>query len=49
MPDDTPMMRQYKQIKAQHEGSVLLFCMGGFYQMFCRVQREVQRRTGLYA
>lgn len=47
MADDTPMMRQYKQIKAQHEDSVLLFRMGDFYEMFYRDAQEVSRLLNL--
>lgn len=31
---DTPMMKQYKEIKAQHPDSVLFFRLGDFYEMF---------------
>ncbi len=31
---DTPMMRQYLAIKAQHADSILLYRMGDFYEMF---------------
>lgn len=31
---DTPMMRQYLEIKEQHQESVLFFRMGDFYEMF---------------
>src|SRR3954453_16573988 len=31
-PRDTPMMRQYREAKAQHPGMLLLFRMGGFYE-----------------
>ncbi|OGL46203.1 MAG: DNA mismatch repair protein MutS [Candidatus Schekmanbacteria bacterium RBG_13_48_7] len=30
----TPMMQQYKKIKNQHPGSILMFRMGDFYEMF---------------
>jgi len=30
----TPMMRQYLEIKAQHPESILFFRMGDFYEMF---------------
>lgn len=35
-PDDklSPAMRQYQQFKAQHQGYVLFFRMGDFYEMF---------------
>ena len=31
---DTPMMRQYRAIKADHPDSILLYRMGDFYEMF---------------
>ena len=33
---DTPMMRQYLSIKAQHPDAILLYRMGDFYEMFLR-------------
>ena len=36
MQDDTvtPMMAQYLEIKAQHQGAILFYRMGDFYEMF---------------
>ncbi|MFC1618084.1 hypothetical protein ACFL2B_02285 [Patescibacteria group bacterium] len=34
MPSDTPLMKQYKSIKNQHQDAVLFFRMGDFYEMF---------------
>jgi len=31
---DTPLMRQYKDIKSRYPGSILFFRMGDFYEMF---------------
>ena len=31
---ETPVIRQYREIKAQHPGSILFFRMGDFYEMF---------------
>ena len=31
---DTPMLRQYKSIKAEHQDSILFFRLGDFYEMF---------------
>ena len=30
----TPMLRQYLEVKAQHEDAILLYRMGDFYEMF---------------
>src|SRR6058998_378255 len=30
----TPMLRQYRSIKAQHPDAILLFRLGDFYEMF---------------
>jgi len=34
MANQTPMMKQYRQIKREHAGALLLFRMGDFYEMF---------------
>jgi DNA mismatch repair protein MutS len=34
MATDTPMMRQYRQLKQQYPDAILLFRMGDFYEMF---------------
>jgi DNA mismatch repair protein MutS len=34
MAADTPMMRQYRQLKQQYPDAILLFRMGDFYEMF---------------
>src|SRR5215217_6747407 len=34
MSSSTPLMQQYRDIKAQHPGSILFFRMGDFYEMF---------------
>jgi len=34
MPELTPMMRQYQEIKAQHPDKILLFRVGDFYETF---------------
>jgi DNA mismatch repair protein MutS len=31
---ETPLMRQYNQIKAKHPDAILLFRMGDFYETF---------------
>ena len=33
-PDTTPLMRQYREIKAQHQEAILFFRVGDFYEMF---------------
>ena len=30
----TPMMARYLEVKAQHPGTLLLFRMGDFYELF---------------
>lgn len=34
MPADTPMMRQYREIREQHPDCLLFFRLGDFYEMF---------------
>ena len=43
----TPMMRQYKQVKAQYPDMVLLFRMGDFYEMFFEDAQLASRVLGL--
>ena len=45
--NDTPMMRQYKEIKGQHQDSVLLFRMGDFYEMFYSDAQEISHLLNL--
>jgi len=33
-PADTPLMQQYREIKARHPDTILFFRMGDFYEMF---------------
>ena len=35
MAKETPMMKQYRQIKGEHPEAILFFRMGDFYEMFC--------------
>ena len=32
--EETPLMKQYHQIKAKHPGALLLFRVGDFYETF---------------
>ena len=34
LPDDSPMIKQYKTIKSQYPGTVVFFRMGDFYETF---------------
>src|SRR6476619_4946816 len=34
MSNATPMVRQYKELKAQHPGTLLFFRLGDFYELF---------------
>lgn len=34
MANETPMLRQYRRIKAEHQDAILLFRLGDFYEMF---------------
>ena len=35
MAKETPMMKQYRDIKKEHPEAILFFRMGDFYEMFC--------------
>ncbi len=43
----TPLMRQYYRIKERHEGAVLLFRMGDFYETFEEDARTLHRVLGI--
>ncbi|MCL2245255.1 MAG: DNA mismatch repair protein MutS, partial [Treponema sp.] len=43
----TPMMEQYRRIKKQHEGSILFFRLGDFYEMFSQDAVEVSALINL--
>ncbi|MBN2289350.1 MAG: DNA mismatch repair protein MutS [Candidatus Glassbacteria bacterium] len=47
MGTETPLMEQYRRIKAEHQGEILLFRMGDFYEMFCEDARVGARVLGL--
>jgi DNA mismatch repair protein MutS len=44
---DTPLMQQYREIKARHQGAVLFFRMGDFYEMFEDDAKLAARELGL--
>ncbi len=47
MADETPLMQQYQRIKAEHQGEILLFRMGDFYEMFSEDARLGAKILGL--
>ncbi len=44
---DTPLMRQYREIKARHTDAILFFRMGDFYEMFFDDAKQAARELGL--
>ena len=44
---DTPLMQQYREIKARHRGAILFFRMGDFYEMFEDDAKLAARDLGL--
>ncbi len=44
---DTPMMRQYRALKAKHPQDILFFRLGDFYEMFEEDAKEASRLLGL--
>jgi DNA mismatch repair protein MutS len=44
---DTPLMQQYREIKARHPDTILFFRMGDFYEMFEDDARVGARELGL--
>jgi DNA mismatch repair protein MutS len=45
--DGTPLMQQYRDIKARHQDAILLFRMGDFYEMFYDDAEVASRVLGL--
>lgn len=43
----TPMLKQYFEIKGQHEGALLFFRLGDFYELFGEDAKEAARLLGL--
>lgn len=44
---ETPLMRQYKEIKEQHPGTILLFRVGDFYETFMDDAVLVSKELGI--
>ncbi|HWP36451.1 MAG TPA: DNA mismatch repair protein MutS [Gemmatimonadales bacterium] len=44
---DTPLMQQYREIKARHQNAILMFRMGDFYEMFFDDAEIASRELGL--
>ncbi|HXV87234.1 MAG TPA: DNA mismatch repair protein MutS, partial [Gemmatimonadales bacterium] len=44
---DTPLMQQYREIKARHRDAILFFRMGDFYEMFYEDAQVAARELGL--
>lgn len=47
MTNDTPMIQQYKRIKAKHTDTILFFRLGDFYEMFFEDATLASRILGL--
>ena len=47
MADETPIITQYRGIKAQYPNDVLFFRLGDFYEMFNEDAVEVSRLLNL--
>lgn len=45
--DTTPLMQQYREIKARHADAILMFRMGDFYEMFYDDAETASRVLGL--
>ena len=44
---ETPLMKQYKAIKEQHQDSILFFRLGDFYEMFFKDAEIAAKELGL--
>lgn len=47
MISETPLMTQYKQIKAEYQHAILLFRLGDFYEMFFEDAKIASRELGI--
>lgn len=47
MTDQTPMARQYKDIKSQHQDAILFYRLGDFYEMFYKDAELASRELNL--
>ena len=47
LPSDTPVMRQYLEVQAQHPEAVLLMRMGDFYEAFFTSAEDLARLCGV--
>ena len=45
--DDTPLMRQWREIKSQHRDALVFFRVGDFYELFFEDAQEGSRLLGL--
>jgi len=43
----TPLMQQYREIKSRHQGAILFFRMGDFYEMFYEDAEVASKTLGL--
>ena len=46
-PKETPLMKQYNEIKAQHPDAILLFRVGDFYETFCEDAIKASKILGI--
>ena len=44
---DTPLMKQYREIKSNFEDSILFFRLGDFYEMFFEDAVKASKELGL--
>ncbi len=44
---ETPLMRQWREVKSQHRDALVFFRVGDFYEMFCDDAEEGSRLLGL--
>ena len=47
MAGETPLMKQYKEIKAENKDSLLFFRLGDFYEMFFQDAVIASKELGL--
>ena len=45
--EDTPLMRQWREVKSKHQDSLVFFRVGDFYELFCEDAERGSQLLGL--
>ena len=45
--EDTPLMRQWREVKSKHQDALVFFRVGDFYELFCEDAEKGSQLLGL--